>query len=106
MWAVGIAIGNTWGRLGPRCPGCYDGGTWREVILMPYGINFGLPPVPKGLFVERIKRPDGTKGWLWLQGIADNSSQCDMMCVQAQNGNRMIHTVNRGSRWAIYVGGK
>lgn len=81
---------------------------------MIYGINFGAPQIPseywdKGTFPKRLNAQFKAVGWdkscTWLlTGVCTTGEERNRMCLQAHNGSRKIHVVERGDLFGIYTG--
>ena len=73
-----------------------------------YGVNFNgtqIPPGVKRHFSRELKLPGMKRGErALLQGVAQSPSERDLMLVQASNGHRRLHVVDRQTAAGVWYG--
>lgn len=60
-----------------------------------YGVNFNGTAIPEGFARKLAKRIKVNGVWFYLKGVATDAEARDMMLVQANNGHRKLHVVER-----------
>ena len=83
---------------------------------MIYGLNFNRTQIPETIKrrfarTTRIALPESyrtrrnqTHSRAYLAGVATDSASRDAMLIQAQNGHRLLHVVERKTAGAAFYG--
>lgn len=75
---------------------------------MIYGINFNGTQIPDAIrrkFVKQLKLPEMPRGYrASLVGVGQSEKERDDMLIQATNGHRKLHVVEKQTAAGIWYG--